>query len=201
MIASATPPVWAEPALQAFLTERDFESVSGDLLEEYRESIYAAQGPFRADLWYLSQVVGFAWRSAGVWASVFALAFLARTAMDWHMPTAEFQTRSTVSTLVGLGIFLASGFWAGSRSGSSAAGSIIGGAIAAFALPIQLVGAALLLALWHDPSVIAAIRNSGGLEEVFTLPLVTILPGVLFGAIGGVLGVIAQRLRGSPSPR
>lgn len=196
MSATATPPVWGERALQAFLTERDFESVSGDLIEEYRECIYAARGPFRADLWYVAQVVGFAWRSSGVWASAFAFAFLARIAMDWHMPTTEFQTRAALSTVVGLGIFLVSGFWAGSRSGSSAAGSIIGGAIAAFALPFQLVGAALLLAVWHDPPVFAAIRNSGGLEEVFTLPLVTILPGVLFGAIGGVLGVIAQRLRG-----
>jgi hypothetical protein len=197
MTTNATPPSWAELALRAFLSERDFESVSGDLLEEYRENIYGNRGRLRADVWYVAQVLGFAWRHAGVWAVIFAVAFLARTAMDWHMPTADFQTRSAVSTLVGIGIFMVTGLWAGSRSGSYIAGAVVGLAIATLALPIQLVGAALLLAGSHDPSVLTAIRSSGGLEEVFTMPLMTVLPGVLFGAIGGALGVTTRRLRAS----
>lgn len=197
MTTNANPPFWAELALRAFLSERDFESVSGDLLEEYRESIHGNRGGFRADLWYVAQILGFAWRHAGVWAVIFAVAFLARTAMDWHMPTADFQTRSAVSTLVGAGIFLVTGFWAGSRSGSYMAGAVVGLAVATLALPIQLVGAALLLAGSHDASVLAAIRSSGGLEEVFTMPLMTVLPGVLFGAIGGVLGAKTRRPRAS----
>src|ERR1700680_693073 len=88
MTTNATPPSWAELALRAFLSERDFESASGDLLEEYRENIYGNRGQLRADVWYVAQVFGFAWRHAGVWAVIFAVAFLARTAMDWHMPTA-----------------------------------------------------------------------------------------------------------------
>lgn len=125
---------------------------------------------------------------------MFAAAFLARVALDWHMPTTEFQVRSTVSTVVGMGIFLAAGFWAGSRSHSSAAGTVVCAAIAAFAVPVQIIGAALLLAVSHDPSVLTAIRNSGGLEEALIFPLITILPAVVLGTIGGVLGVITQRL-------
>jgi len=74
---------------------------------------------------------------------------------------------------------------------------VIGLFAAGLALPIQLAGAGLLLALWHDPSTVAAIRASGGLEEVFTLPLLTILPAVVFGAIGGAIGAKIGRLRAS----
>jgi hypothetical protein len=197
MTTNATPPAWAELALRAFLSERDFESVSGDLLEEYRENIYGTRGRLRANVWYAGQVLGYGWRHAGVWAIVFAVAFLARTAMDWYMPAADFQTRSAVSTLVGIGIFLGTGFWAGLQSGSYAAGGVVGLAVATLALPIQLVGAVLLLAGSHDPSVLTAIRNSGGLGEVFTMPLMTAVPGLLLGAIGGVLGTTTRRLRAS----
>jgi hypothetical protein len=192
MTTNATPSAWAELALRAFLSERDYESVSGDLLEEYRENIYPTRGLGSANVWYLFQVFGFAWRRIGVWAVVFAAAFLARTAMDWLMPTADFQTRSAVSTLIGAGIFLVTGFWAGSRSGSSIAGAVVALAIAVIALPIQLLGAAMLLAWWHDPLVITAIRSSGGLGEVFTLPLMTVIPGLVFGMIGGMLGAKAR---------
>jgi hypothetical protein len=197
MTVNATPPSWADLALRAFLTERDFESVSGDLLEEYRENVYASRGGFRADLWYITQVLGFAWRSAAVWAAVFAVAFIIRTAIDWHMPTTDFHTRSAVSTLVGVGIFLVVGFWAGARSGSFTAGAVVGLATAALALPLQLLGAGLLLVAWHDPSVVAAIRSSGGLEEVFTMPLMTVLPGVLVGAVSGALGAKTRQVRSS----
>ena len=190
MITDAAPPYWAEIALRAFLTERDFETVSGDLLEEYRENIYGDRGRFRANVWYVAQVLGFAWRHIGVWAVLFAVAFLVRIAMDWHMPTGDFQTRSAVSTLLGFGIFVAAGFWAGSRSGSYVAGAVVGLAITSLALPIQLVGAVMLLLGWHDQSVLTAIRNSGGLGEVFTMPLITALPGLVLGSIGGALGVL-----------
>lgn len=48
MTANATPPRWAELGLRAFLNERNFECVSGDLLEEYRESIYVDRGAAQA---------------------------------------------------------------------------------------------------------------------------------------------------------
>lgn len=190
MTTNATPPYWAEIALRAFLSERDFESVSGDLLEEYRENIYEDRGRLRANVWYAAQILGFAWRHAGVWAVIFAVAFLVRTAMDWHMPTGDFQTRSAVSTLLGFGIFAVAGFWAGSRSGSYIAGAVVALAITSLALPIQLVGALMLLLGWHDQSVLTAIRSSGGLGEVFTMPLFTALPGLLLGSICGALGVV-----------
>ena len=192
MTPNPSPPEWAERVLQAFLTSRAFENVSGDLLEEYRDTVFPARGRRGADVWYLSQVIGYAWRSAGVWATLFAASFLIRTAVDWRLPTTDFHTRSTVSTSLGLGIFLLAGFWAGSRTGSLRAGLIVGVVTAGLAVPLELIGAVLLTALWHDPVTLAAIRGSGGLGEVFTLPLFTVLPCVLISAVGGMVGAMMR---------
>lgn len=190
MTANPAPPDWAERVLQAFVSSRAFESVSGDLLEEYRESVFPARGRHRADRWYLSQVMGYAWRSAGVWATLFAASFLVRTAIDWRIPTTDFHLRATVSTSLGIGIFLLAGFWAGARSGSVRAGVIVGLVTAGLAVPLQLIGAALLTAMWHDPVTQSAIRGSGGLGEVFSLPLITVVPCVLISTIGGMFGAM-----------
>jgi hypothetical protein len=40
----------------------------------------------------------------------------------------------------------------------------------------------------------AAIRGSGGMEEVVSLPLMMLLPGVLLGACGGVASAAFKRL-------
>ena len=59
---------------------------------------------------------------------------------------------------------------------------------------ISVVGAAGLLAIWHDPNTMAAIRASGGLAEVFELPIMMILPGAVLGTIGGLIGATIKRL-------
>src|SRR5262249_22326381 len=46
------PPAWAETALRALLAPRDRDTITGDLLEEYRETPRAA---FEARIWYLRQ--------------------------------------------------------------------------------------------------------------------------------------------------
>ena len=51
---------WADVLLRLLLPARDRDTISGDLLEEYREDILPAKGPFRARLWYARQVLGFA---------------------------------------------------------------------------------------------------------------------------------------------
>jgi hypothetical protein len=195
MKIDATPPGWAEILLRACLGRGDSDSVSGDLLEQYRESVRPARGRRRADLWYVTQVLGFVWRSARLWAALFAAAFLARTALDWLVPPADFHARANVSTLLGAGIVLVAAFQAAARSGSVAAGPVIGLATAAIAAPLELVGAMTLLAARHDPITLAAIHTSGGLAEVLTLPLLMLLPGLILGTIGGVLGALANRLR------
>src|SRR4026208_319458 len=106
MTTDPAPPKWAERALQAFLPSRTFECVSGDLLEEYRDTIFPSRGQSAADAWYVSQVIGYARRAAGTWGALFAASYLVRTAIDWRLPTTDFQTRATVTTSVAFGIFL-----------------------------------------------------------------------------------------------
>jgi hypothetical protein len=58
-VPDANPPRWAERLLRLVLSPRDRETVTGDLLEEYREVAVPTLGPFRARMWYLREMVGF----------------------------------------------------------------------------------------------------------------------------------------------
>ena len=57
MTGSPTPPRWAETLLRLCLRRRDRDTVTGDLLEEYRETILPARGRLRAQLWYLRHAI------------------------------------------------------------------------------------------------------------------------------------------------
>jgi hypothetical protein len=191
---TANPPNWAEALLRVFLKPHDFNSVSGDLLEEYRDGIYPIRGQRGADLWYLRQVLGFVSRGTRMWAVLFAAAFVTRTALDWFVFPLDFHTRSTVSTVLGVGILVAAGLSASWRSGSFVAGTVAGVAVTAIGAVISVLGAAVLLGIWHDAETMAAIRGSGGLSEVFELPVMMILPGAVFGTIAGLVGATTKRL-------
>jgi hypothetical protein len=188
------PPSWAEALLRLSLQRDAFACVSGDLLEQYRDSIHPARGLRGADQWYVKQVLGFVWRGARLWAALFAAAFVGRTGLDWLLPTTDFHIRSEVSTALAAGILLAAGFWTASRSGSFAAGAVAGLATAAFAAVLSTGGTTILLAIWHDPHTMASISGSGGLEEALVLPLWLIPPAVAIGGIGGFAGATFNRL-------
>lgn len=128
-----------------------------------------------------------------IFAILFSAQFLVRTILDWFMPTLDFHTRATVSTVLGAAILLAAGFSAAWRSDSFAAGAVSGVVTAGVAGVISITGAAILLVVWHDPQTMAAIRGSGGLEEVFSLPVMMILPAVVLGSVGGVACIAIKR--------
>jgi hypothetical protein len=54
---SGNPPRWAEWLLRVFLDPRDRKTITGDLLEEYREAVLPSRGQYRARLWYVRQVL------------------------------------------------------------------------------------------------------------------------------------------------
>ena len=191
MSASPTPPQWAEAILRLVLRPGDFGSVSGDLIEEYRDSVHPTRGPHMADLWYVTQVLGFVFRRAWVWAALFGGALVARAALDWFVPPVDFLTRSRVSTAIAAGLLLTAGFWFAWRSGSLVAGTLAGAVIGLLGGAISLAGSAALLSVWHDPQTMAAIRNSGGFAEVEPF---LVVPGVVLGTIGGAAGAILRRL-------
>ena len=50
---------WADTVLRVLLRNRDRETISGDLLEEYREEILPRRGALAARLWYVRQIASF----------------------------------------------------------------------------------------------------------------------------------------------
>jgi len=56
---SPKPPLLLERTLLLFLKARDRETISGDLLEEYREEKLPTLGHARANFWYFRQVISF----------------------------------------------------------------------------------------------------------------------------------------------
>ena len=189
-----SPPAWAETLLRTLLGREDGETVAGDLLEEYRESVHPSRGQSRADRWFVRQVAGFAWRATWFWAVLGAAFTLGRQALDWFVPTTDFVLRSTISTYSAISLFIALGFWRAWRTRSlraSAVAALIAGTIAA---SFDTIGTGLMFALWNDAKTRVAIAQSGGLSEAFQLPWLVILPAIVLAIVGGVFGKFATTL-------
>ncbi len=179
----------ASTILRLLLKPGDRDCVSGDLLEEYRDSIRPARGRWAADLWYVRQMIGFAQRAGLVWGVLLAASVVARDTLDWWLsPTQEFYARSLVSTAIAVSLFISAGLVTAWRSRSIRAGALVGVAAGAISAVIVDLTSLVLLAIRHDPHTMAMIRASGGLDEVFMLPLIVIVPGALCAAVGGVVG-------------
>jgi hypothetical protein len=58
-----TPPRWSERLLRLLLIDRNRDTISGDVLEEYREVAVPTRGPRGARWWYRRQVAGFVWHA------------------------------------------------------------------------------------------------------------------------------------------
>ena len=132
------------------------------------------------------------WRATWTSALLFSGASIARTAYDWLVPTHDFHARSTASTAIAAAILLSVGFAAAWRSRSLIAGPIAALITSQIAALISVAGAAILLAIWHDPQTRSAITASGGLGEVFELPFMMAIPGLLLGTVGGVAGKLIR---------
>ena len=194
MSEAAAPPCWAETILRLALARADRESVSGDLLEVYRDTIVPARGHSSADAWYIRQVAGYLWRATFIWALVFSAAFVARTAYDWFVPTTDFYARSAFTTYFAFSVWFLAGAWAAWRSGSFFAGPVVTAVTTLVAALFSVAGASVLLAIWHDPQTLDAAAGSGGLDEVYALPFMMIVPALIIGTLGGAIGSVSRRL-------
>jgi hypothetical protein len=196
MMAPA-PPAWTDNWLRLLLPARDRETVSGDLMEEYRENVRPKSSKFAADAWYLGQVSRFAWRQA-LWALVLAAVFEARTAYDWFVPTTDFRPRSEVTTYMMISLLLVIGASSTMRTRSFKAGvvstlsALLGSAVICSAVT------SLMYWSWRSPALLVAIQQSGGLAEVVTLPILLIVPGTIVGAIGASVASMSSGRRHPP---
>jgi hypothetical protein len=178
--------------LRLLIRHDDVEDVSGDLLEEYRETVRPALGRRRAAVWYVAQVLGFIPPACWVLGGAQGVAMVIRNAFDWFVPTSDFNTRSMVTTLTAIALFLMAGLWVAWRSGSLRSGLLAGFLSSAAAAFVSIVGAACLLSFRHDQQTLLAIANSGGLGEVFELPVLLIMPATFVAAIGAAAGKLLR---------
>jgi hypothetical protein len=104
------PPGWLERFLLLSLSPRDRETISGDLLEEYREERVPRLGSFRANVWYARQSVSFLsarsfggplMKAALTWMSVFTAAAGAwLIVMEHALKHAGYAGRMGIATLI-----------------------------------------------------------------------------------------------------
>jgi len=185
-VTRSTPPAWAEWLLYLLLSPRDRETVSGDMLELYRDAALQARGPRPADLWYVREVLRLAWLQNRGWITLLSLSMFGRTTLDWLVPTSDFGPRALWSTTFGAGIFLLAGFVAAWRSSSVVSGAFASLTTALAAGLVHSVGAVTLLAASYSPETLAAVRQSGGLSEAITLPILLCSPAVALGAAAAI---------------
>jgi hypothetical protein len=186
--SNVRPPQWAESLLRLLLKPEDRESVSGDLLEEYREAIVPALGS-AADGWYLRQVGWFLVRASWPWGALVGAALIIRYLFDTLVPVTDYVMRSRVLSYTVMAVCLLASFRIAVRTRSVRAGMLIALAAGAIGGLVSIAGTGIMLAFWHDPATLNAWRQSGGLDEAFVVvPLIMVAVGAVMGTAGAVLG-------------
>jgi hypothetical protein len=192
--SNATPPEWAESVLRWMLPSKDRESVSGDLLEEYRESIVPALGD-RARCWYVRQVAVYVWQRAWVWGMLVAAIFVVRFLLDAFVPIRYvphvIAIRSSVMSWMLVGTFALAAGWQTWRTGHIRSGLFLALVIAWIGALLTAVGTGVSVAIWHDAATMSAIEGSGGLDEALWGMPMLLTP---IGLIAGMQGAIVARL-------
>jgi hypothetical protein len=186
--SDARPPQWAEAILRLLLKPEDRESVSGDLLEEYRESIVPALGS-AADRWYVRQVASFLFRASWAWGAILGASFVIRYLFDTLLPPADYFVRAQILTYTVMAGCALPGFYTAWRARSMPAGMLISISAATIGALLSILGTAVMLTIWHDPATLEAWRRSGGLEEaLIDVPLKLVAIGATLGFAGALCG-------------
>jgi hypothetical protein len=165
------------------------ESITGDLLEEYRESKVPAIGVSRANRWYVIQIAAAAWRLMAVFCVTAVLLHAWREAVDELVPVASYVTRSLILTYGMISILVSAGAWTGWRTGRIAGGPLV-------AMLISVIG---WLGAWIAAGSLAVsgvpnLMYPGGIDEMFLLPVMMLPLVLVLGTFGAVLGTAARRL-------
>jgi hypothetical protein len=183
-----SPPWWAEAVLRSVLKPEDRESVSGDLLEEYREAIVSALGP-AADRWYLRQVASFLFRPSWPWGAILGAALVIRYLFDTLVPPADYLPRSQVSTYTLIAACAISSCYNAYRTQSIFGGILVAITAAVMGGLLSILGTAAMLTIWHDPATLDAWKRSGGLDEALVVvPLIMVAVSATIGFVGAVCG-------------
>jgi len=176
------------------LEPADRESVTGDLLEEYRESIVPARGR-AADGWYVRQVGWFLWRASGTWGALIGATLIVGYLFDTLVPVTDYLQRSTIMSWTLMIVVARAAFWKTWRTGHLRSGLLIAMAAGAIGGAISSGGSAVLIAIWHDPATIREWQNSGGFDEAFIgVPILMLPISFVSGVAGALLGKSAAAI-------
>ncbi len=198
------PPSWAESLLRLILRQEDRDSVSGDLLEEYRESIVPAQGA-RADRWYIRQVTWYVLRATWTWGALVGAICVWRYLLDTlapiHYTPGVIAFRSAVMSQALMATFSGCGAWHAWRTGHLRAGVLLALIAATIGGYLGMAGTLICLAFSHGPETMAAIEGSGGLFEGFPgVPLLLMIAAVITSIPGAIAGRLMAAIYGRSRP-
>ena len=190
--------MWTMAVLSLLMPPDEAETVAGDLIEEYRDTVYPAVGKWRADFWLARQVAGFVWRVALTWGLLVAVLIAGRFAADTFAPPASYSTRSFFTTWSSILLYLLAGAWGARRTGRLRAGVLLAAGAHAIGWGLSGIVTMALFAgvIRNPPAMLNLFYETGGWGEQWFLPLM-LLPIVLaLGAIGGVFGrAVGRRAR------
>jgi hypothetical protein len=196
--ASTTlPPRWAESLLRLLLSPADRDSVSGDLLEEYRESIVPAGR--NADRWYVRQVAGYVlrkvWMGGALVGAILVTRYLFDSLSPVHYTPGVIHPRSAIMSDALMATFAFGAFWRAWRSGHIRSGVLVALSMGVLGGVLSSAGSLACLTIWHDPATMWAIQNSGGLDEaLWGVPLLLIPIGLVTGTTGAIAGRLAHAI-------
>lgn len=189
MIDNTTPPRFAQALAGVFLRNQEVDSVTGDLLEEYREVRHAQLGKRRADLWYLAHALSIVGHV--VWPAIVAV--IALRVLSFPLPRGwnPSLVPSPGTSMLDIAIFA----WA-AYHGAKRTGRVITGVLSAVVVALVGFGSFFVYAIFTDATLIVAPIKTPFVMVIFCV-LLTIAMAVAVAA--GIVGSSLARWRQSTS--
>ena len=175
------PPRWADDLLRLCLKPADRQSISGDLLEEYREVRRPTLGALRANAWYVTQVLSVVSRL--MWPAVATMTTVTLVSLAIKLPSKYSLVQAPGVSVLDAIVCAWAGYYVSRRTRLVRTGLMAAGITGLFAPGIFLTAAAvrdprLLLAPFSKPFIFVIL---------FTLSVIAISFGIVFGAFGAAL--------------
>jgi hypothetical protein len=178
-----SPPPWAEALLRAMLKPSDRESISGDLLEEYRAVRLPARGGLRANAWYLKHVLSIFWRlirpCALVLAGLTLLSLVPLAKGLWYGSLVQAPGVSLWDALIY--------FWAGYH-GARRTRLIRTAVLAAGSTSVVGLTVLFAVAAIRTPSLLLLFSKPFIFVILSAVLLVALSYSVVVGTLGGIMG-------------
>jgi hypothetical protein len=181
------PPRWAELVIGLIVPRQRKADVLGDLLEEYRDAKVPALGLAGADRWYVRQAAAAVWRLAAFFCLFTLAVHTWREVIDELVYTDSYFLRSYILSYSMIGAYFTAGAWVGWRVGRFRAGVLVAGCTCLIGWSGSWVTAAVLALLGQ------AKYYPGGVNEIFVVPFLTLLPALALGAAGATVGKLMRR--------